>query len=151
MLHAEHVERLMKQLGPLVDGIETIRHEAGSNFWMIGFEDGTAMSLHVDRFDDWATLSTQVGHPLPEHREKSLEMLLTLNTMWEQTDGLRFAFDADGGGVIQLYDINLDGLDVSRLVAIIEKQSAGARTLRSLLQTPSAAVPEEGLANALRV
>src|SRR5437868_13374491 len=94
MSQAKHVHQLLEQLGPSTPEVTNVTQIA-EDVWAVGYDEQSVLILQMD--DDASTLvvSCAVGRPRPESRETVFEALLTYNSQWRQTGGVRMAM-ADG-------------------------------------------------------
>ena len=146
MATVSHVQKLMSEVGPLVDRIESIQ-QGDDDHWVIGIADD--LLLTVDFADESRKLvfSVELARPDGEHLQEAYEVLLTANALWRETDGVRLALNGPGGHVVLLYDLFILDLDVGTLATVIENLAGKAETWREVLPKLGRAGPGESSAD----
>jgi len=159
MAGVEHIQYLMNEIGPLVDGIEAIQQD-GDDHWEIAFDEDTILEVDFSDSARKLTFAIEVGKPEESNRLKAYETILTYNYLWQDTDGVRMALDGPGGNVVQLFDLFETDLDLSTLANVVENLVEKARSWRDAIQSMADAESEQslpgaggtqGFENALRV
>ncbi|MEM6654821.1 MAG: CesT family type III secretion system chaperone [Planctomycetota bacterium] len=122
----EQLQQVMAEIGPLTDEVLSVV-QIGDREWDIALEDDVAILASYDELGEKVTFDVDVG-PLPEGDPAPIfEMLLTFNSCWRETGGLRTAIDEPGGDVSLVLDYFAEQLDVTRvsavILALLEKRS----------------------------
>ncbi|MEZ0388094.1 MAG: type III secretion system chaperone [Verrucomicrobium sp.] len=107
------LEKLMTEVGPLVEAAEVLQYEP--HRWLVVFDDDHAVEIEVDVPLAKVVLTTHLGHPPSGDETASYKMLLQLTAMWRETGGLRMAVDPVDDSVIQIYDFPLAGIQLESL------------------------------------
>lgn len=148
----EIISEIMTQLGPLVDRLHEVSSpDAGR--WVLQFdEDAILCQLSADA--DRLFLTMQIG-PLPEARREDVMMaLLTFNSLWAETGGVRMSVDQPSRQVMQICDLLTGGIDVAKLAQVVEALLRKADSWKALLAGAKTTVPaleESPGAGAIRV
>ena len=119
MSELDHLQSLMAEIGPLIDGIEAIDQE-GDDYWLFAFGEQTLLQIQYDAQARKLVLFTELGAPAEENRLALYEALLSFNYLWNETGGLRMAIDGPGGSASMVLDLFVLDLDVSTLATVTE-------------------------------
>ena len=119
MSNLQRLQKLMSEIGPLVDGIEAIDQE-GDDFWLFAFGDDMVVQIQHDEQAHKLVLFTDLGIPDEEHRLAIYEELLSFNYLWSETGGVRMAIEAPNGTVSQILDLFTLDLDASTLSTVLQ-------------------------------
>jgi Tir chaperone protein (CesT) family len=118
MASEEHVQRLMRAIGPQLDLLEVTEFE-GLGTWTLVLDEDTVLFAQLDEPGRRIVLSADVARPAEEGRLRVYELLLRYNNRWPETGGVRMALEEAAGTVVQLFDVPIADLDLSRLQGIV--------------------------------
>ena len=130
---SEQIQHLMREIGPLVEEIETIEQH-GEQSWAVGFDDETWLTVDYAPQTDKVTLAIDCGATAEQSRLKLYETLLTYNYLWEETGGVRMALDSPGGRVVLLLDLPIHGLAAGTFATVIKNVVEKARSWRKSIE-----------------
>lgn len=119
MATLEYVQRLMTELGPLVDQIGLIQ-QSGDDLWLVVFDEQTAVQIECDETGNKLVFSMIVGPVEGDNRQEIYESLLSYNLLYHDTAGMRLALEGPQGNVVLLVDLCHLDLQVSTLAAFLE-------------------------------
>ena len=108
------IELLINELGPILDPLQ-IEGAPEQRCWSVLLDEEVALLLDLDEEQGKLVISCDLGQPAAGDRTQLYEILLTYNAQWALTGGCRLALDEPNGNVIQIFDLQAEGLDVSRL------------------------------------
>jgi len=132
MNNLDLVQRVLEELGPTLEQVNV--YQAGDGNWLVSFDEQTLVELEFDEDQNKLCLSIEVGDPPKESRFDTYEALLIYNYLGNETGGVRMALDGPSGAVVQTFDMNADGLDVSKLIAVLSNFVDKARIWREMIQ-----------------
>ena len=132
-MNLDQVNALFAQLGPVLNPLAIEASEENKS-WGIALEEGLMVLAQFDEQKGCLVLSTELGAPTPGDRTALYELLLQANYHWESTGGVRLAINGPGGEVFQVFEIPVDGSDVTRLSAIVAAYADSARAWRDIIQ-----------------
>ncbi len=132
------VTALISQIGPILNPL-AIEASEELRSWAIAMPDDLAVVVQFDEDKNCLVLASELGAPPAGDRTALYEILLQINFHWDTTGGTRMAINGPGGEVVQVYEIGADGLDATRLSAILASFADGAKAWRELIQRPAAA------------
>ena len=119
MSELEHLQTLISEIGPLIDGIEAIDQE-GEDYWLFSFGEDTVLQIQHDEEARKLVIFADLGVPSEEHQLPIYEAILSFNYLWSETGGVRMAIAGPGGAVSQVLDLFTLDLDGSTLGTVIE-------------------------------
>ncbi len=135
MATKETIGNLMVELGPVLDPL-AIEAYSEDPCWGVMLDEDTVVLVHLDEQKNSLVLSCSLGEPPSGDRTALYEKLLQLNFHWDVTGGNRMAIDGPGGRVVQMFETPADGLDVTRLSAILAAFGQVAGAWRQIVQRP---------------
>ena len=118
MSNLERLQKLMSEIGPLVDKIEAV-DQVGEAYWLFAFGEDTVLQIQYDEQAHKLILFTDLGAPDEEHRLAVYEELLSFNYLWSETGGVRMAIEGPKGTVSQILDLFTLDLDASALSTVM--------------------------------
>lgn len=127
------IEALVRDMGPLVEEVEAIE-QLGPHRWAIGLVDGGALSVDYSEQTGKLVLAADCGQPQEGNRLQVYETLLTYNSLWEETGGLRMALDRAGGGVVLALDLAPQALTAGLFATVVQNFAAHARLWKRAVQ-----------------
>ena len=146
------VTQVMTEIGPLLELGAVIESDDGDG-WILVVDEDNSVLVELDETEERILLSADAGLPDDDARPRLYEMLLAYNRQWHATGGIRMALEEPGGEVVQMLELPVAGLGVTRLaqvfVAFLEVL-AGWRTIvarqagaddRSDASTPDGGIP----------
>lgn len=133
MSNLEYVQKLMGELGPLVDEIGLIQ-QLGDDLWLVVFNDETSVQMECDETGNKIVFSMNVGKVEGERRQEIYESLLAYNLLYHDTAGMRMALDGSEGNVVLLLDLCHLDLQVSTMAAFLEVFVETGLSWREVLQ-----------------
>ena len=128
----EQVHGLMAEVGAVLDLAE-VTELPDHDYWRVVGADETGIDLDFERTTGRLMLSTQLGRPRAQGREALYDTLLAYNGAWRETDGARLALDEPGGEVVLLFDLAVEGLDVSEFGGVLANFQEVAAVWRRLV------------------
>lgn len=141
------LHRLMAEIGPLLELQEVTEFEA-EDLWTLVVDADTVLFLDYQATPERLVLSAEAGVPAEAGRE-FYATLLQYNNQWAETGGVRLALDGPEGGVVQIVDLALAGLDLSQLQTTLMGFLATLRAWREIVAQAGAGradTAEPGLA-----
>ena len=114
---SEQVNRLLKDLGPLLDPDEIRVTENG---WLIVLDDKRLIDIEFDPVMNRILLSCLVGHIDESHHELTYRQLLQYNTLWLVTGGLRFSLSDNPNEVMLMLELPVPALEVQLFYTAIQ-------------------------------
>ncbi len=118
MASREHVQALMRAIGPQMALQEVTEFEALGTWTLVPDQDTVLFADH-DEAGRRLVLSADVGRPAEGGRLHLYDLLLRYNNRWAETGGVRMALDGEGGAIVQLFDLPVADLDLPRLQAVL--------------------------------
>lgn len=134
----QHVQALMRAIGPQLGLLEVTEFEA-ENTWTLVPDEDSVLFADYDDAGGRLVLSAEVGRPAGDDRLRLYELLLRYNNRWPETGGVRMALDEADGGVVQLFDLPVADLDLARLQTVVANFLDMLKAWREIV----AAVPAE--------
>lgn len=117
MSSAETAERLLEELGPILDP-EAILKLAEPGLWSVVVRDDIQIDVSFEEADETFLFKAPLGG-VPQDRAKGVyEMLLRFSFLVRETGGLHAALDGDGEAVL-IYRHPASDLEVSRLALLL--------------------------------
>jgi len=137
VMNFPQVTSLLAQVGPILNPLE-IEASEPLRTWAISMPEDLAVLVQFDEAKNCLVLASELGAPPPGDRTALYEILLQINFHWDTTGGTRMAINGPGGEIVQVYEIGTDGLEATRLSAILSSFAAGAKAWRELIQRRAA-------------
>lgn len=153
MVTLEQIGILMSEIGPVLDPL-AVQAFPEDKCWAVALDDDTVVLVELDERKNSLVLSIELGEPPPGDRTALYEKLLQLNFHWDVTGGNRMAIDGAGGKVVQLFETPADGLDATRLSALLAAFAQTASAWRQVVQRPASThsgIPEPSAFAGMRV
>ena len=136
MATLEQIEILMSGLGPVLDPL-AIDASVEPRCWGIAMAEDLVVLVQFDERKNCLVLSCELGSPPAGDRTKLYETLLQMNYHWETTGGNRMAIDGPAGNVVQLFEMGVHDIDVSRLSRVISTFAGTAKAWRDYISRDS--------------
>ena len=115
----EQVHDLMAKIGPQLE-LDAVSQFDDEQSWVLFVDDDLAITVDSDFDAGKLILSSDLVSPPEETRLATYELLLQYNCQWPETGGLRMGLDEPGGTIVQMFDLPLAGLDLERLVTVVQ-------------------------------
>jgi hypothetical protein len=114
MAGLEHIDALMREIGPLLDLEQVTLFDSGRE-WALVVDDTTVVHADYIEAGERLMLSIELGRPPEASRHRVYELLLLYNHAWPDTGGVRMALESEGGAVVQLFETDTADLDIAGL------------------------------------
>ena len=146
------VRQLVEESNGLMRGVaEFVQAEEAA--WAIILQSGLLLEVAFEEEANSLLLVSDLGVPAESNRVQIYEMLLAVNYLIDETDGVLMALDASEGRIVQRVSINVGTLDSSQLAVAFENFAAKAETWMELIHSAEP-IPPDGeidLRDAMRV
>lgn len=132
----DHLNHLLKQIGPQMDLDEVVAYDE-ENFWLLQGGDEVLLEITWAEDRQMVVFSALLGSVREENITTVYPLLLNYNYTWEATGGARMAADPSDGEVVLLLDQPVAELDLPMLQRILGNLIETVPIWRAVLQSPA--------------
>ena len=106
----------------------------GAASWAFAFEGDDVIVVDHAPAERRVYFTAVIGAPPKERRLAVYELLLQYNAHWSETGGVRLAGEGAGGPILQIYDMQADGLTAGDVAAAVSGLLAKLPEWRALIE-----------------